>query len=413
MDRMVAQKPLMSERRVGIIGAMLVMLGPISMSLYTPAMPDLVHAFGTTDAAINLTLSVYFGGFAVAQLFTGPLSDAFGRRRVSLVFMSIYLAASIAAALSPSVGVLVAARLVQGIGASAGIATSRAIVRDLFTGEQSSRIMNLIGVLLAVGPALAPTIGGVTLALSGWRTIFLVMVVFGAALVAVILFAMRESGRPDPSLIRPRQFLASYWRLVTSARFMAASVATGISTGGIYALATILPFVLINRAGLSPEAFGVGMVAQTGSYFVGSLLARSLIRRHGADSIVPFGLLMVAVGAALLSFFAFTMEPTYLSVMGPVGCYAFGISFVMPAMTTAALHPFPQIAGAASAMMGFIQMGSGFVGGAAVALFADPVVAMAVVIPALAAVSIAGYAVYLATAGRTPRTAEPRGRLLP
>lgn len=414
MDRAVTDEaPVMSERRVGIIGAMLVMLGPISMSLYTPAMPELVRAFGTTEAAIKLTLSFYFGGFAFAQLFTGPLSDAFGRRSVSLAFISIYLAASVAAALSPTVGVLLVARLVQGVGASAGIATSRAIVRDLFTGEQSSRIMNLIGVLLAIGPALAPTVGGITLAVASWRAIFLLMVAFGTMLVAVIVFAMRESGHPDPGLIRPRRLAASYWQLLTSLRFITASIATGTSTGGIYTLAAVLPFVLINRAGLSPEAFGIGMVGQTGSYFVGSLVARRLIRRQGADSIVPFGMLMVALGSVLLAVFALTREPTYLSVMVPVGCYAFGISLVMPAMTTAALHPFPKTAGSASAMMGFIQMGSGFAGGAVAALFVDPVVAMAVVIPAMGAVSIAAYAVYRLNAARTPKSAEPRGRLLP
>lgn len=403
----------MTERRVGIIGAMLVMIGPISMALYTPAMPELVTAFGTTEAAIKLTLSVYFAGFAVAQLFTGPLSDAFGRRPVSLIFITVYLAASIAAALSPGIHVLLAARLVQGVGASVGIATSRAIVRDLFTGEQSSRIMNVIGTLLAIGPALAPTVGGITLALSGWRAIFGLMVFLGASLAAVVFLAMSESGRPDRSLIQPRKLLTSYGQLLSSLRFLTASIAVGTSTGTLYTLATVLPFVLINRAGLTPEQFGIGMLGQTGCYFVGSLLARPLIRRFGADAIVPYGMVMIAAGASMLAFLAIAREPRYLSVMGPVGCFSFGISFVMPAMTTAALHPFPKIAGAASAMMGFIQMGSGFLGGLIAASFDDPVAAMAVTVPSLGGTSIVAYIVYSLTASRTPKSAEPRGRLLP
>jgi len=413
MDSRTTPAAIMSERRVSIIGAMLAVIGPISMALYTPAMPELVRAFGTTDAVIKLTLSLYFFGFAFTQLIAGPLSDALGRRPVSLAFIAIYLVASIAAALSPRVDILLVARLAQGIGASVGIATSRSIVRDLFTGEQSSRIMNLIGLLLAIGPAIAPTVGGLMLIVASWRAIFMIMVAAGAALMLVIIFAMRETGHPDRALLRPWKFISSYALLLRSAHFLTASLAIGGSVGAIYTLATILPFVLVNEVGMSPQAFGIGMVAQTGSYFVGSLIARAMMRRLGADAIVPLGVAFMLVGAALIAVLSFAVTPTYLTVMGPVGVYAFGIAFIMPAMTTAALHPFPAIAGAASALMGFIQMGSGFAGGAVAALFIDPLVAMGIVIPGLATIATAGYLAHRAVAARTPKTAEPRGKLLP
>ena len=133
--------PLMSERRVGVIGALLAAIGPISMALFTPAMPEIVHAFGTTEAAVKLTLSLYFAGFAFAQLVCGPLSDGFGRKPVVTAFMGIYLVASLAAIVAPTIHLLIAARFMQGVGAAAGIAISRAIVRDLFAGERSARIM--------------------------------------------------------------------------------------------------------------------------------------------------------------------------------------------------------------------------------------------------------------------------------
>src|SRR6185312_10235138 len=157
----------MTERRATIIGAMLVALGAISMSLYTPAMPTLVTAFGTSIATIKLSLTLYFAGFACAQLVAGPLSDAFGRRPVALGFLAIYVVASLVAMAAPDVGWLLGGRLFQGIGASAGIAISRAIVRDRFGGQQSSRIMNAIGISMAVGPALSPTVGGLILASLG------------------------------------------------------------------------------------------------------------------------------------------------------------------------------------------------------------------------------------------------------
>src|SRR6476620_11456489 len=114
-----AVAPLMSERRVGLIGALLAAVGPISLALFTPAMPEIVHAFGTTEAAVKLTLSLYFAGFAFAQLVCGPLSDGFGRKPISIAFMSIYLAATIAALLSRDIGMLIAARFLQGVGAAA------------------------------------------------------------------------------------------------------------------------------------------------------------------------------------------------------------------------------------------------------------------------------------------------------
>lgn len=385
----------MSERRTSAIGAMLVSLGPISMSLYSPAMPTLVQAFATKDALIKLSLTLYFAGFAVTQLFCGPLSDAFGRRRITVIFMLLYLAGSIAALTAPSVHWLLAARVLQGIGASVGVATSRAIVRDQFTGEASARIMNTIGIMLAVTPAVAPTLGGLLLAVSNWHAIFVVMVLFGLGVVAVTLGCMRETNIPDPGLIRPHALLASYRRIFGNPRFLGTSLALGGSVGALYTLATILPFVLIDRAGLTPTEFGLGMLAQTGMYFSGSVLMRMLIRRFSAFRLVVMpGLFCVGIGAVGMIASIALLPVSYLSIMVPVGFYAFGIAFIMPAMSTAALSHFPDIAGAAAAALGFIQMGMGLAGGLVCAAIGEPVLATQIVIPGLAAIAIAAYLYY-------------------
>ena len=120
----------MSERRTSLIGGLLVAIGPISLALYTPAMPVLVDVFGATESLVKLTLTAYFAGFAVTQLVCGPLSDALGRRITTLIFMATYLGGSLIAVLAPSIDMLLLARLVQGVGASVGIAVARAIVRD-------------------------------------------------------------------------------------------------------------------------------------------------------------------------------------------------------------------------------------------------------------------------------------------
>lgn len=384
----------MSERRVSLIGALLAAIGPISMALYTPAMPEIVHAFGTTEAAVKMSLSLYFAGFAFAQLVCGPLSDGLGRRPVTLAFMAIYTVSSFLAVFAPNIETLIAARLLQGIGAAAGIAMSRAIVRDLFAHEQSVRIMNLIGIILAIGPALSPTIGGLVMEFFGWHAIFLVMALAGLGLAGVTIFSMRETVVRDLSRIRPGMLLRSYASLIASPAFMTASLCNAGAPGALYALATILPFVLMSRVGLSPSQFGLAMLMQSLSFLGASLVMRRLMRRYRADQMTPVGLVLIGMGSLSLAILMQVAQPTLLTVMGPVALYAAGIGFVISPMTTAALAPFPQAAGAASALFGFLQMGAGLVGGSIAAAIGDPVVSLATVIPALGAMSVVSWLIW-------------------
>ncbi|MGN6769578.1 MAG: multidrug effflux MFS transporter [Rhizobiaceae bacterium] len=383
--------PVMSERRVSIVGGLLVAIGPISLSLFTPAMPEIVHAFGSTEAVVKLTLSLYFAGFAFAQLVCGPLSDGLGRRPVTIAFMAIYLVGSFLAVVAPAIDILIFARFLQGVGAAAGLAVSRAIVRDLFTSESSARILNLVGIILSVGPAISPTLGGFTLEFFGWHAIFLLMAAASVAVMLLTIFAVRETVSRDLSRIRPRALMRTYGELLTNPSFLLPSLVVAGTSGAIYALATILPFVLMTRVGMSPTAFGIGMLMQTGSYFVGSLIFRALMPRFGAFRLVGVGAVFVIIGAVALILLLILQEPSYWNVMGPVGCYAVGIAFCQPAMMTAAMAPFPRAAGAASAAMGFMQMGAGMVGGMAASIFADPVTATIVVIPIMGVTAVGSW----------------------
>lgn len=400
-------RPLMSERRVGLIGALLVAIGPVSMALFTPAMPEIVRAFGTTEAAVKMTLSLYFAGFAFAQLACGPLSDGYGRKPVTVAFMGIYLVASLLALAAPTIEVLIAARFLQGIGAAVGVAIARAVVRDLFVDERAARIMNLIGIILAIGPALAPTIGGVTLQLAGWHAIFVLMVLMGLTVVIVTQVSLRETVVRDPSRIRPAALLRSYGSLLGNAYFMLSTLVIAGTIGALYTQATVLPFILMDRVGLTPTEFGMGMLMQSGMFFAGSLAVRQLMRSMPAARLVPIGLACVGSSSVAIAILLRTLEPTFLTVMGPVGVYAFGIAFVMPAMSVAAMAPFPRIAGSASSVTGFFQMGAGLLGGTLTALIGEPVLAMAIVIPAMGATAILCWIVWRLLPEPAPMTVTP------
>jgi DHA1 family bicyclomycin/chloramphenicol resistance-like MFS transporter len=188
---------------------------------------------------------------------------------------------------------------------------------------------------------------------------------------------------PDPSRFRPRQLFRNYFAVVTDPRFLQPAIVVGCTIGSIYASATMLPFVLINKVGLTPVAFGMGMLAQSGTYILASIVARLLMRRFPADSLVPIGIGFAVLGGLLLAVFLRLGDPTYLAVMGPIGLIAFGIAFVQPAATTTALAPFPQIAGSAAALLGFMQTGGGLAGSLAAALMQEPLRALATVIPAM------------------------------
>lgn len=379
-----AKRPLMSEIKVSLIGALLIAVGPVSMVLYTPALPQIVEYFGTTEAMVKMTVTVYFGGFALTQLFCGPISDALGRRPVILAFMSIYLVSCLMILLSSSIEIMLAARFLQGVGAAAGMAIARAIVRDVFTDARAVRIMNLMGLFIAIAPAIAPAIGGLTIEFAPWKTLFGLMAIMGVAVILITIFSLRETIERDLSRLRPRALIASYRRLLTTPYFMLASLVVAGSIGSIYMLATLLPFILMEQVGLSPTAYGFSQILQAGAFMLGALGVQSLLPRWGADALVPAGLGMVMASCVALIALLALFGPTFGTIMWPIALYSFGIAFIMPSMLTNSLMPFPKMAGAASALTAFLQMAAGLLSNALAAMFNNPTVALGTLMPAMA-----------------------------
>ncbi|WP_293720819.1 multidrug effflux MFS transporter [Stappia sp.] len=387
--------PLMGERRTAVIGAALVAIGPITMALYTPAMPVLAEAFSTSQSMIKLTLTAYFTGFALTQLLCGPLTDAFGRKPVTIGFLFLYLASTIVATWAPTIEWMLIARTLQGIGASVGVAASRAIVRDQFTGQASARIMNTIAMMLALGPALAPTIGAITLELFGWREIFWAMLIYGFVLLAVVIWLQHETNAfIDRGHMAPRRFFSNYARLIRDPRFLQPSLMVGFGIGTIYTLASILPFVIIDRVGLSPTQFGFGMMVKSGSFISGTILTSQLLRRMDASRLLPYSMCGLLLASLAMVIEATSGDPSFLGTMLPVGLYAFSLAISLPGPTTAALQGFPQIAGAASALMGFLQFGAGLLGSLVAAAIGDPLLSIAIVPPCMAAIAVGSYMVF-------------------
>ncbi len=378
--------PWLSAGRTAAFGALLVTIGPLSMALYTPALPTLTDVFETTSAVAKLTLTVYFAGFTVAQLICGPLSDAYGRRPVILGFFSLYLVGSLMAWFAPNIETLLLSRLIQGIGASSGVAVARALVRDQFSGEAGARIMNLLALMLGVAPAFSPTIGALVLGAFGLQAVFLLMVVYAACILVLTLTVLPETNLyRDAKLIQPRYILSAYWTLLKSFEFLRPSLILGLTIGVIYTMSTILPFVLIDQLGLSPLQFGLGMLLQSGSFFAGALATRFLLIRFTTKVLLNPALFLCGLGGLALFGVTHLGQLSFVDIMIPVGLFAFGAAMAMPALSMQGLDPFPGIAGSASALMGFMQMACGFLGSLVAAVIVpDPVVALGVVMPGMA-----------------------------
>lgn len=380
-----------SEKQLGLVGGIMVALGPLSVAIYTPALPTIVADFGTSDAAGKLTISVFYIGLALGQLVCGLLADGLGRRNVALGFFTLYVIGAVGCLFAPSIEALIVARAVQGTGAAAGLVISRALVRDLFSGQASSRILNMMAIIIASGPAFAPAFGSVMLLFGDHQLPFATMVAHGVLTLALVLIFIPETVAVDLSRIRPLAMTRSMLILLRSRDFMWPALCTAGCAGAIYGQASILPFLLITQVGVSPQIFGAGMFLQSGVYMLASMWARFLMRSIPAEKLVPWGAGMVLMAAVALLYGTLIAEPSFWSVMLPVAFYAFGYAHAAPAVMTAAFASHPDRAGAASALHGFMQIGIGFSIGLLASVFATPSTAMGVLI-GLSIVAGAGFA---------------------
>lgn len=403
-DSAAQHEPVLTPLRMTLVGALLIAVGPLSISLYTPAMTMLIEALHTSESAVRATITVYLFGFAAAQLLCGPLSDRLGRRPVLLACLVLYVIGSALCAWSGSIGMLIGGRLVQGMGACGGVALSRVMVVDRFAGNGAARIISLMSLILSVAPAAAPILGGALITVTTWRVLFAILAVYGAVLLVLVWWFPETNTHRDARATRLRSIVVNYATLLTSRGFISQVVLTALSIGGFYASQTLAPFVLMGKLGLSSPVFGCVTATLMVSYLLGSLATNRLLRYVTMTRLVLSGALMVLSAAIALTLSITFLGIGVIQIIAPMCLWMLGFAFIMPGVTTAALALFPRNAGSASALMGSLQMGMGFAGTALCSLFADATHAFAVVPPAMGALAVIAY---LAANWRSFRTARP------
>ena len=364
----------------------LVALGPMSTDLYLPSLPGLLRHFDADIAEVQLTLSVFLVGLAVGQLVYGPLSDRFGRRPVLLAGLILYVVASVICALAPSVPTLIAARLLQAIGACAGPVVCRAVVRDVHGREGAARILSYMGAAMALAPALGPILGGFVEAWLGWRANFAILCIYGAvglALTAAILPETAphrgESGGGLDAALR------GYLGLLGQRVYIGFVLCCALAYGGIFCFISGSSFVFVDIIGLAPQLYGVCFGAIVLGYILGTLVGGRLTRRIGVERLVRTGGLISAVGGLALLLSVWTTGASVAGILLPTVIYMVGTGLVLPNAMAGAIGPFPRMAGTAAALLGFVQMGLAAAGGVAIGHLAN-----GTAIPMAAGIALAG-----------------------
>ena len=359
---------------------LLVAIGPLTTDLYLPSLPALKQSFNTNTSAVQWTLSGYMFSFAFCQLIHGALSDRFGRRPILIIGMLVYIAASVACALALMIEHLILARLMQALGACCGPVLGRAIVRDLYPPERGARILAFLAAVMAIVPGIAPIFGGWFFIEYGWQSNFILLAFFGALILALIWWYMPETNHSlDQTATQPRRMIHN-WGILLRHRLYVGFMLVNIGAfTGLFAFVSGSSFVLIEYLAVAPENFGwlFGLIVI--GFISGSLTAAILTPRLNQS--VQIGSFCTFFGGMLMLGLELASVHTIASVIGPQMLFMFGAGMVLPNAMAGAIGPFPHMAGAASALIGFAQMTGAAIAGAAVgSLLVDTALPMAVCI---------------------------------
>jgi MFS transporter, DHA1 family, multidrug resistance protein len=351
-----------SRAFVVLLGA-LTALTALSIDMSLPALPRLAAVFATTPDKAQLTLSVFLIGFAIGQLAYGPISDRFGRRPVLLFGLVVYTLAGIGCALAGSIDQLVLCRLLQGVGGCVGRVMGPAIVRDEFHAQQGAQVLSYVTLVMALAPLIAPVIGGYLLIFADWQAIFVTLAGFGAIVLAVIAARFGESSKHrDAQATQIPTLLRNYRRFLSNRACLGYALINCFVFAGLFSYISGSSFVFIEVFGLPSHVYGMLFGATALSFMSGAALNGRLVRRRAPHAVLRMGLAIVLLAGAVMLGVALA-APSALGVMVAIMIYVFGMAFVFPNATAAAMEPMPRMAGVASSLLGSSQMAIGSVTG--------------------------------------------------
>jgi DHA1 family bicyclomycin/chloramphenicol resistance-like MFS transporter len=358
--------------RMALVLGLLSAIGPFAIDMYLPALPAIGLALHSDAHAVQMSLMAFFLAFAISQIVYGPASDIFGRKPPLYAGIALFIVGGIGCALAPDIGWLIAFRFLQGLGGGAPMVVPRAIVRDLHTGVEATRLMSLLMLVFSVSPILAPLVGSLIIDAAGWRAIFWAVTAIGGVGLLLTAAALEET---RPAALRAQSDVASTLRafgvLLRNGRFLGLTAIGGFGMASFFVYLANSSFVLINHYGLTPRQYSLAFAVNAASFIGVSQFTGRLTARFGLPRVVRVAVLgfATAMSALLVLNLAGIDRLDVMIAMLLVG-YGF-LGLVVPTTSVLALDDHGEIAGAASALMGTLQMVLGALVIAVMSSFSD------------------------------------------
>lgn len=374
MEATVATKPVRLEGKTLLFFlTLLAALGMLATNMYLASFPSLGKDLSATPAQVKLTLTVFLLGFAAGQLVIGPLSDKFGRRLLLLSGLVLYALTSASIAIAVNIEWMLGLRVAQAVAACTGTVLARAVARDLFQGDELTRSLGFVTTMVAAAPGFSPLIGGLIETFFGWRATFALLAVVGIFAALVVWLRVPETHRQRASAPSIGRAFASYFTLLVKRDFIVPTLATTCAMAGLFAFFASSPGIFIERFGVSPALFGLIPCVTVFAVFAGGFSAPRLAKKWPGYRPIILGLVMMLIGSGAMLALSYAGNPGMFQVLGVLLFFLFGMGVVNPLSTVFALRPFPEMAGAASALIGFFQMAGGAIGTMLLGLLPYPI----------------------------------------
>jgi DHA1 family bicyclomycin/chloramphenicol resistance-like MFS transporter len=367
--------------RIALTLGAFVALGPLTIDMYLPALPRIADDLLTTSATVQLTLTGTLVGLALGQLVLGPLSDAFGRRGPLLAGTALHVLASLLVLVAPSIAVLGALRVLQGVGAASGAVIALAVVRDLYDGRAAATMLSRLFLVLGAAPVLAPTIGGEILRFTSWRGVFVLLAAYGLLLLAVGWATLPETLPPERRRSSGvRRTLRTYRQLLRDRTYVGLVLVAGLTMAGLFSYVSGSSFVYQGEFGLDEQQFGLLFGAGAFWLIAATQLNPLLLRRWSPQQLLVAGTVLGALAGAALVVLAGTGTGGLVAVTGSLWAVLFACGLALPNAPALALSRHGDAAGSAAALLGAIQFGVGAVVSPVVGLLGNDAVAIGLVV---------------------------------
>lgn len=345
-----------STRFLAVILAALAAIGPFSIDTYLPAFHEIEADLGASRYDVQLTLSAYLIPFALMVFWHGALSDSFGRRRIILAALGLYVLASVVCALAPSIEWLWVGRALQGLCGGAGIVVGRAVVRDVLDGPQAQKLMSSVVMMFAIAPAVAPIIGGAILAVFPWEGIFWFLALLGAVLGGVTYFQLPETLPEDKrQSLHPANVARGYSSVLRNGQFLLIAAAVALNFNGFFLYVLSAPAFLVDHLGVSPQGFGWLFIPVMIGMMVGAWISGRLATRWTPMRTILAGYVCMGLAECVNVLVNATWPPGLPQSILPLPFYVMGMSIAMPSLTLMALDLFPTRRGMVSSCQSFMQ----------------------------------------------------------